>query len=186
MKFKRHRFLYIILSKNHTGKDGECIVPSQVYSHRDFSERLKLEFNNQVQEEYYAGGATVSLEGVAVKFFPSADDTTTMEFHSYFSDGKQQDSSVVHNHMTKLIQYLKVNKILATNGTLLCTTDGCAAQYRSGTAYYLLSALSVTHGIVIQRSIQAPGHGKGEKTCLYYLNYILILTDCLLSSLLFL
>ena len=57
-----------------------------------------------------------------------------MEFHSYFSDGKQQDSSVVHNHtMTKLIEYLKVNKILGTNGTLLGTADGCAAQYRSGT-----------------------------------------------------
>ena len=37
-------------------------------------------------------GATVSLEGVAVKFFPPGDDTTTMEFHSYFSDGKQSGS----------------------------------------------------------------------------------------------
>ena len=78
-----------------TGRDGESIMPSQVYSHRDFSERLKLEFNNQVQEEYYAGGATVSLEGVAVKFFPMGNDTATgMEFHSFFSYGKQQDSSV--------------------------------------------------------------------------------------------
>ena len=44
-----------------------------------------------MQEEYYAtGGATVSLEGVAVKF-PSGDDTTKIEFHSYLSDGKLQD-----------------------------------------------------------------------------------------------
>ena len=57
--------------------------------------------------------------------------------------------------MTKLIEYLKVNKILDINGTLLCNTDGCAAQYRSRTAYYLLSALDVSHGIVIQRSIKA-------------------------------
>ena len=78
---------------------------SQVYSHGDFSERLKMEFNNQVQEEYYAGATTVSLEGVAVKFIPAGDDTRTMEFHSYFSDGKQWDSSVVHNYMTKLIEY---------------------------------------------------------------------------------
>ena len=60
-------------------------------------------------------------------------DTTTMEFYSYLSDGKQQDSSVVQNHVTKLIEYLKVNKILGANSTLLSTTDGCAAQYRSGT-----------------------------------------------------
>ena len=86
--------------------------------------------------------------------------------HLSLIDCKQQDSLVVHNHMTKLIEYLKVNKILGTNGTLLCTsTDGCAAQYRSGTAYYLLSALAASHSIVIQRSIQAPGHGKGENTC---------------------
>ena len=84
-------------------------MPSQeVYSHQDFSEYLKLEFYKQVQKEYYAGWATVSLEGVTVKFFPSGDDTTVMEFHSYFSDGKLQDSSVVHNHMTKLIEHLKV------------------------------------------------------------------------------
>ena len=57
-------------------------MPSHVYSHRGFSEHLKLEFHNQVQEQYYTGGATVSLEGVAFKFFPTGDDTTTMEFHS--------------------------------------------------------------------------------------------------------
>ena len=35
--------------------------------------------------------------------------------HSYFfSDGKLLESSVVHNHMTKLIEYLKVNKILGS------------------------------------------------------------------------
>ena len=52
--------------------------------------------------------------------------------------------------MTKLlvIEYLKVNKILGANGTLLFTTDGCAAQYRSATFSYLLSALAVSHGIL--------------------------------------
>ena len=86
--------------------------------------------------------------------------------------------------MTKLIEYLKVNKLLGINGTLLCTTDGCAAQYRSVIAYYLLSALAVSHGIVIQRSILATGHGKGENTCLYYHFYIsiLILTDYLAAA----
>ena len=131
-------------------------------------EPLKLEFNRQVQEEYYyAGGTNVSLEGAAAEFFPNGDDTTRMEYHSYFrNDGNLQDSSIVHNHMTRLIEYLKVKKILGTNGTLLCTiTDGCAAQYVSGSAYYLLSAIDMSRGIVIQRSIQAPGPDKGENTC---------------------
>ena len=39
------------------------------------------------------------------------------------------------------------------------TRDSCAGQYRSGTtACYLLSAMSISHIIVIQRLIQAPGH----------------------------
>ena len=67
-------------------------MPSQVYSYRDFSESLKLEFNTQVQEEYYAGGTTVALEGVAVIYFPTGDDNATMKFHSYYSDDKQHDS----------------------------------------------------------------------------------------------
>ena len=46
------------------------------------------------------------------------------------------------------------------------TTDGCATQYRSGTVYKRLSALAaVSHSVVIQILIQAPGHGKGENTC---------------------
>ena len=59
-----------------------------------------------------------------MKSFPGGDDTTRMEFNSYFSEGKLQDSSVVHNYMIKLIEYLKVNEILGSNGTLLCTMDG--------------------------------------------------------------
>ena len=122
-------------------------------------------------------------------FFPTGDDTTTMGFHSYSSDGKQQDSSVVHNHMTKLIDYfwkwirfwLQMVHCFAQLMFML------TAQYRSGTAYYLLLALAISHCIVFERSIQAPGHGKGENTCLYYHFYIfvLILTEYLLSSLLF-
>ena len=45
-----------------------------------------------MQEEYYAGGTTVALEGVAVIYFPTGDDNATMKFHSYYSDDKQHDS----------------------------------------------------------------------------------------------
>ena len=138
------------------------ITKQQVYSQSDFSERLKLEFNNQVQEEYYFGGATISIEGAAVKFYPSGEDTTAMEFFTYLSDGKQQDSSIVHNHMEKLIKHLKEQGIIRSQGcSLICTTDGAASQYRSGTAFYFLSVLAVKYNLAISRCIQAPGHGKG-------------------------
>ena len=87
-KFKQHRFQYILLSKNHTGSDSKDIVAGEVWSQRDFSERLTLQFNHQAQLEYYSGGATISIEGVAVQFFRQGDAKSTMEFHSCFSDGK--------------------------------------------------------------------------------------------------
>ena len=35
---------------------------------RDFAERLALKYNQECQSEQFLGGATVSLEGVAVEF----------------------------------------------------------------------------------------------------------------------
>lgn len=39
-------------------------------------------------------------------------------------------------------------------------TDGCAKQYRCGTALLFLSLLACTCNITIDRAIGAPGHGK--------------------------
>ena len=64
-----HRFLYIILSKNHTGRDRKNINVGEVWTQRDFSERLILKFNKEAQLENFGGVRTVSLEGVAVEFF---------------------------------------------------------------------------------------------------------------------
>ena len=44
--------------------------------------------------------------------------------------------------------------------TLWEETDGCAKQYRCATAMYLLSLISVRFNIVIDRAVEAPGHGK--------------------------
>ena len=39
-------------------------------------------------------------------------------------------------------------------------TDGCAKQYRCSIAYYLMSYLSKSYQIVINRAVDTPGHGK--------------------------
>ena len=39
-------------------------------------------------------------------------------------------------------------------------TDGCAKQYRCSIAYYLMSYLSKSYQIVIDRALDTPGHGK--------------------------
>ena len=66
--YKKDRFGFIILSKNHVGRDRLGIFEEEVWSIRDFAERLSLQFNGQTQQEYFGGGTTVSLEGVAIKF----------------------------------------------------------------------------------------------------------------------
>ena len=40
-------------------------------------------------------------------------------------------------------------------------TDGCSKQYRCGKALLLLSHLATAYDIVIDRCVDAPGHGKG-------------------------
>ena len=39
-------------------------------------------------------------------------------------------------------------------------TDGCANQYRCSIAYYLMSYLSKSYQIVLDRAVDTPGHGK--------------------------
>ena len=39
-------------------------------------------------------------------------------------------------------------------------TDGCAKQYRCSIAYYLMSYLSTSYHIVLDRAVDTPGHGK--------------------------
>ena len=39
-------------------------------------------------------------------------------------------------------------------------TDGCANQCRCSIAYYLMSYLSTSYQIVLDRAVDTPGHGK--------------------------
>ena len=39
-------------------------------------------------------------------------------------------------------------------------TDGCAKPYRCSIAYYLMSYLSTSYQIVLDRAVDTPGHGK--------------------------
>ena len=39
-------------------------------------------------------------------------------------------------------------------------TDGCAKRYRCSIAYYMMSYLSKSYQIVLDRAVDTPGHGK--------------------------
>ena len=45
-------------------------------------------------------------------------------------------------------------------GTMWDRTYGCANQYKCSIAYYLMSYLSKSYQIVLDRAVDKPGHGK--------------------------
>jgi hypothetical protein len=81
--------------------------------------------------------------------------------------------------MDRLIKILKKKNVLKNR--LYETTDGCGAQYRTGTALWFLSSLSAKHNIVIDRLFGAPGHGKLQ----LHLLLLLLLFCCLLLYIIF-
>ena len=112
-----------------------------------------MEFNKEAQLEHFGGGRTVSLEGMAVEFFPVGQSIKTMEFHTHLSDEKQQDSAVVNDHMERLIVFLMKEHIMKEDGVIMCTSDGAPSQYICATAYYFLSTLAYKYNITIDRFI---------------------------------
>ena len=62
-------------------------------------------------------------------------------------------------HQNKLKNQVLENHCLYSQ-TIWENTDGCAEQYICASALYLMSVMSQTYSIIIDRGIIAPGHGK--------------------------
>ena len=69
-------------------------------------------------------------------------------------------------HVIHLIMYFISSKVfelvilVSVMSTVLEDTDGCSKQYRCSLAIYLMTVLSYLYGIIIDREINTPGHGK--------------------------
>ena len=157
-KYTYHRFLKIILSKSNI-EDVRLsrLKPGEVAGSRDYAERLLMKFHMEIQSEHFGQGRDLSIEGNDIKFYPVGETETTSHFYSFLKDSKIQNAATTDKHMDRLIKILKEKKVLSER--LYETTDGCGAQYRSATALWFLSGLSIKHNIVIDRSFGAPGHG---------------------------
>ena len=82
-------------------------------------------------------------------------------FHSFLSDDSKQDAATATAHSKRLISFLKEKQVLTTSlSTIWENTDGCAEQYRCASALYLMSVMSQTYSIIIDRGISATGHWK--------------------------
>jgi hypothetical protein len=127
----------------------------------DYAERLKVSMNNEIQSEHFGHSRSLSIEGCSCRYMDDSGKSV-MEMHSHFSDLSRQDARTTFSHMNVEIKHYKERGILGDNGTVFDDTDGCSKQYRSGTALFLLTLLAVSHGVIIDRAVGAPGHGKDE------------------------
>ena len=144
---------------------------------RDYAERLQGKFNWEIQSAHWGWNRSLSIEGCSIVMFDldrlmefergeitleELQKSVRMEMHSHFSDDSKQDAASTFDNMEVLLEILLEQGRFTKNGgyTLLDNTDGCAAQYRSANALYLISLLAVAYGLVIDRAVGAPGHGK--------------------------
>jgi hypothetical protein len=166
-----------ILSKNHSAKMRQEMfqrLPWSVLTRRDYADRLTAKFNLEAQSDHFGNDRDLSIEGSAVEFhtvssleeYQQSLDFSKLEqrkeMHSHFSDNSKQDAPTTYEHMEVLVNHLQAENVFKEGSWMLDNTDGCSKQYRCGTALYLLALLAVTYGIVVDRAIGAPGHGKND------------------------
>ena len=84
---------------------------------------------------------------------------TVREFYFHLSDSKLKNSATTTAHPHILLAKHFDKKQMIRGGTMWDQTDGCAKQYRCSIAYYLMSYLSKSYQIVLDRAVDTPGHG---------------------------
>jgi hypothetical protein len=98
------------------------------------------------------------MEGLTVQWGKS-----NFHYHSYIADNSLQDSRTVFVNTEHLVRFVREKYDLLPKGSVMFELmDGCAKQYRSGTALMLLTIMSRRFNISIDRMISAPHHGKGD------------------------
>ena len=160
--FTMHRFKMLVLGKTHTTDVRRNSLRKNEFAlQHDFTEALGIKHNNEIQSSHFGNGLTVSIEGYTCHYRSTgADSPLKCDFHSYMSDDGTQNSATVYAHMTELLKFLVDQNLLTRGGRILSSTDGAAKQYKSATSIYFMSMLSQVFGVVVDRAIACPGHGK--------------------------
>ena len=171
-KFKYHIAIVSILSKNHC-KKLRCEAfkenPSWMLSERDYAERLIKQLDGEIQSDHFGDNASLSIEGCTLQYHIKSESNDTsqnngtikMDFHSHFADYSRQDAATTFEHMCVMLDnHISIHGPLHKDCVYLDHTDGCAKQYRSGNALFLLNMLAIKYDIIIDRAVCAPGHGK--------------------------
>lgn len=127
------------------------------------------QLDGEIQSDHFGDNQTLSIEGCTLQHHKNNNNITDnnsaskviFDFHSHFSDYSKQDTATTFEHICAMFKiHEEVHGSIHKNSVFLDHTDGCAKQYRSDNALYLLSIIVLKYLIVIDRAIGAPGHGK--------------------------
>ena len=84
---------------------------------------------------------------------------TIREFHLHLSDSKLQNAATTTAHLYTLLAKVFEKKQMIIGRTMWYQTDGCAKHYICSIAYYLMSYLSTSYQIILDRAVDTPSHG---------------------------
>jgi len=141
-----------MLGRKHCGNERAraAATLNQLLIRRDYADRWKAVFHEEIQSEHFGNSRSLSIEGVSVESWaektlelyregvkdglPEEElsqilaEGADLAFHCHLADSSKQDAASTHEHMTALIQLLLGKKILVKFATLWEDTDGCAKQ----------------------------------------------------------
>ena len=171
-----------ILGTHHFGKElREAFTRRgdsyEVFCWHDYAEQVVYSFAHQIKFEYYGGNISVSIDVILLDHFISFQNPSPLLssgdlklqdlFHSFFSDGRKQDSftkSAFSKHIIESFQNRQLCFVDLSN--IWENKDGCEVQYRCATALFLLSMLSHMYNIIIDCDVGAPGNIREVARCL--------------------
>ena len=105
------------------------------------------------------------MEGIWVEYFPISvypgSNEEKSEYHSCISDDNKQDSYDSRSRVFRLLKNLFDSVILVSGiSTVWEDTDGCSKPCMCALYIYLMNVLSYSYVIIMDRAINALGHGK--------------------------
>ena len=114
----------------------------------------------------------IGLEGVAVKYYKQEQqeedeppvNKEQLEFFTYYSSSKEQSARTSYIHTCNMLSTLQSSPyslLQRFSGAMFYEqSDGCAAQYTSATAIKYLILIANHFGIIVNKMISCPQHGK--------------------------
>ena len=81
-------------------------IKNNIELKKDYAEKFSKTTGIEIQSQHWGGNKQLSIESIAVEYFPNSVHTgineTKSEFHSYISDDNEKDACYSHARMFHL------------------------------------------------------------------------------------